>query len=86
MNSTTPGTMGAFGFVGAYTLVTLAAPFYLKKCGELKAKDVVWCVAALGAADDPGDRSVYPVPPAPVNYFPYIFLGYLVSAGSGSSS
>jgi len=21
--------------------------------------------------------SVYPVPPAPVNYFPYIFLGYL---------
>jgi amino acid transporter len=36
------GTMGAFGFVGAYTLVTLAAPFYLKKCNELKAKDIVW--------------------------------------------
>ena len=71
------GTMGAFGFVGAYTLVTLAAPFYLKKCGELKAMDIVWCVAALGLLMIPAIGSVYPVPPAPVNYFPYIFLAYL---------
>ena len=71
------GTMGAFGFVGAYTLVTLAAPFYLKKCGELKAKDIVWCVAALALLMIPAIGSVYPVPPAPVNYFPYIFLAYL---------
>ena len=34
------GTMGAFGFIGAYVLVTLAAPIYLKKIGELKTKDV----------------------------------------------
>jgi amino acid transporter len=71
------GTMGAFGFVGAYTLVTLAAPFYLKKCGELKTKDIVWCVAALALLMIPAIGSVYPVPPAPVNYFPYIFLAYL---------
>ena len=25
----------------------------------------------------PAIGSVYPVPPAPVNYFPYIFMGYL---------
>jgi amino acid transporter len=72
------GTMGAFGFVGAYTLVTLAAPFYLKKCGELKAKDIGWCGAALVLLMIPAIGSVYPVPPAPVNYFPYIFLGYLL--------
>jgi amino acid transporter len=71
------GTMGAFGFVGAYTLVTLAAPFYLKKCAELKAKDIVWCVAALALLMIPAIGSVYPVPAAPVNYFPYIFLAYL---------
>jgi len=71
------GTMGAFGFIGAYVLVTLAAPFYLKKCGELKAKDIVWCGAALLLLLIPAIGSVYPVPPAPVNYFPYIFLGYL---------
>jgi amino acid transporter len=72
------GTMGAFGFVGAYMLVTLAAPFYLKKCGELKAKDIVWCAAAVLMLLIPAIGSVYPVPPAPVNYFPYIFLGYLL--------
>jgi amino acid transporter len=72
------GTMGAFGFVGAYTLVTLAAPFYLKKRAELKAKDVVWCVLALVLLMIPAIGSVYPVPPAPVNYFPYVFLGYLL--------
>jgi len=71
------GTMGAFGFVGAYTLVTLAAPFYLKKCGELKAKDIAWCTAAVVLLMIPAIGSVYPVPPAPVNYFPYIFMGYL---------
>jgi amino acid transporter len=71
------GTMGAFGFVGAYTLVTLAAPFYLKKCGELKAKHLVWCGAAVVLLMIPAIGSVYPVPPAPVNYFPYIFLAYL---------
>jgi amino acid transporter len=72
------GTMGAFGFVGAYMLVTLAAPFYLKKCGELKAKDIVWCTAALALLLIPAIGRVYPVPPAPVNYFPYIFLAYLL--------
>jgi amino acid transporter len=72
------GTMGAFGFIGAYVLVTLAAPFYLKKCGELKAKDVGWSVAGLVLLMIPAIGSVYPVPPAPVNYFPYIFLGYLL--------
>jgi amino acid transporter len=71
------GTMGAFGFIGAYTLITLAAPFFVKKRGEAKAKDWVLCLAALALLLIPAVGSVYPVPPAPVNYFPYVFLGYL---------
>jgi amino acid transporter len=71
------GTMGAFGFLGAYVLITIAAPMYLYKIRELKAKDVVLCVAALGLLLVPAVGSVYPVPPAPVNYFPYIFLVYV---------
>jgi len=71
------GTMGAFGFVGAYFLVSLAAPFYLKKCGQLKATDLVLSVAALVLLLIPIIGSVYPVPPAPVNYFPYAFGIYL---------
>ncbi len=75
------GTMGAFGFVGAYALVTLAAPFFLKKRAELKARDTVWCVAGLVMLLIPAIGSVYPVPTAPVNYFPYAFLLYLAIGG-----
>jgi amino acid transporter len=72
------GTMGAFGFLGAYTLICVAAPLYLKKIGELKTKDMVVCGLALGLLLIPAVGSVYPVPPAPVNYFPYIFGVYLL--------
>jgi amino acid transporter len=72
------GTMGAFGFLGAYFLVSLAAPFFLKKRGELRAKDIALCVAAIALMIIPAIGSVYPVPSPPVNYFPYVFLAYLV--------
>ena len=72
------GTMGAFGFLGAYVLITIAAPMYLKKIGELKTKDVAICTAALVLLLVPAVGSVYPVPAAPVNYFPYVFLIYVL--------
>jgi amino acid transporter len=71
------GTMGAFGFLGAYILITLAAPAFLKKRGELMAKDIVMCVAAMVLLLVPTIGSVYPVPAPPVNAFPYVFAAYL---------
>jgi hypothetical protein len=71
------GTMGAFGFVGAYTLIVLAAPMFLKRRGELKAGHVALCVAGMVLLLIPIVGSVYPVPSAPVNYFPYAFAAYL---------
>jgi amino acid transporter len=71
------GTMGAFGFLGAYTLVCIAAPLYVWKIGQLKTKDVVVSLAALALLLIPAVGSVYPVPAPPVNYFPYIFLIYI---------
>jgi len=71
------GTMGAFGFLGAYFLVTIAAPLYVKKRNELTGKDIAICAAALLLMLIPAVGSVYPVPDPPVRYFPYIFLGYL---------
>jgi hypothetical protein len=71
------GTMGAFGFVGAYTLIVLAAPMFLKKRGELKAGHIALCAAAMVLLLIPIVGSVYPVPAAPVNYFPYAFAAYL---------
>jgi len=74
-----PGRWAHSGFIGAYTLVTLASPFYLWKIGELKAKDIVYCVLALGLLCIPAIGSVYPAPAPPDNYFPYIFLVYLAA-------
>lgn len=71
------GTMGAFGFVGAYTCIVLAAPAFLKKRGELAAKHIVLCVVAMLLMLVPIIGSVWPVPSAPVNYFPYAFVAYL---------
>jgi amino acid transporter len=73
------GTMGAFGFIGAYALVCIAAPMYLKKTGALKTKDMVVCVVALALLLIPAVGSVYPAPPAPDNYFPYVFGIYLLA-------
>jgi amino acid transporter len=67
------GTMGAFGFLAAYVLITLAAPAYLRKRKELRTRDIVLCVSALALLLIPAVGSVYPVPAFPLNLFPYIF-------------
>jgi len=71
------GTMAAFGFMVAYFLVTVAAPVYLKSLGELKAPSLFMTGAALLLLCIPAVGSVWPLPPAPVLYFPYIFLVYM---------
>ncbi len=76
------GTMGAFGFLGAYFLITIAAPVFIKKRGELKGKDIAICAAALVLMLIPAVGSVYPVPDPPVRYFPYIFGAYLLVGGA----
>jgi amino acid transporter len=76
------GTMGAFGFLGAYFLITLAAPFFVKKRGELTSTDIAICVAAVVLMLVPAVGSVYPVPDPPVRYFPYIFAAYLLAGGA----
>jgi amino acid transporter len=71
------GTCAAFGFLVAYFLVTIAAPVYLKSLGQLRLRDKVGCGASLALLLVPAVGSVYPIPPAPVMYFPYVFLAYL---------
>jgi amino acid transporter len=73
------GLFGAMGFCGAYVLISLATPFYLKKIGELKAYHIAVAVIALALLVVPIVGTVYPVPPSPLNYFPYIFAAYLLA-------
>jgi amino acid transporter len=72
------GTFGAFGFLGAYIFVSVAAPMHLKKIGELRPRDIFYSVAALVCLLVPAIGSVYPVPSPPVNTFVYVFLLYFL--------
>jgi amino acid transporter len=76
------GTLAAFGFLTAYYLITIAAPVYLKKRGELKPRNVVVAVIACVALAVPTIGSFVPVPPFPVRIFPYIFLAWMLVGGS----
>jgi amino acid transporter len=73
------GLFGAMGFCGAYVLISLATPFYLKKIGELKTHHIAISVIALALLLVPIVGTVYPVPAFPMNYFPYIFLTYVLA-------
>ena len=72
------GLFGAMGFCGAYVLIVLATPFYLKKIGELEWYHVANTVAALALLTVPIVGTVYPQPPFPQNYFAYIFIAYIL--------
>ncbi len=76
------GTLAAFGFLTAYYLITVAAPVYLKKRQELRPGHVVLAVVAGLALAVPTVGSFYPVPPFPVNIFPYIFLAWMLVGGT----
>jgi amino acid transporter len=76
------GTLAAFGFLVAYYLITLAAPMYLKRIGELQRKHVVLAGVAVLALLVPTIGSFYPRPAWPVDLFPFIFMAYM-AVGAG---
>jgi hypothetical protein len=75
------GTLAAFGFIVAYLLVTIAAPLWLKSLGQLKPGHILIAAISLVLLLVPTIGSVYPVPPAPVKYFPYMFAAYFIIGG-----
>ncbi|MGC2657781.1 MAG: APC family permease [Bryobacteraceae bacterium] len=74
------GTLATFGFLTAYVLVSIAAPIFLRTQGRLTIRDGLVSVLALLAMGMAFVGNIYPVPPAPYNYLPYIYL-ILVGAG-----
>lgn len=73
------GLFGAMGFCGGYVLISLAAPFYLKKIGEVKPYHWALSIIALLLLIVPIVGTVYPAPSYPCNYFAYIYGAYLVA-------
>ncbi len=79
------GAICSYGFLTVYTLISIAAPVYLHKIRKLRLHHLVFSVLAvgfmmipvLGSVGIPGS-SLFPVPEAPYDAFPYLFLMYLI--------
>ncbi|MEP0755266.1 APC family permease [Trichocoleus sp. Lan] len=79
------GAICSYGFLTVYTLISIAAPVYLHKIRKLRLHHVVFSVLAvgfmmipvLGSVGIPGSR-LFPIPAAPYDAFPYLFLMYLI--------
>ena len=72
------GTLTAFGFIGSYFLVSIAAPAYLKHLGLVRGRDYALAGAAALLLLFPAVGSVYPVPAWPYSVFPYLFVAYML--------
>ncbi|MBD2516471.1 APC family permease [Nostoc sp. FACHB-973] len=79
------GAICSYGFLTVYILISVAAPVYLYKIRKLRRRDVVFSVVGvgfmmipvLGSVGIPGS-TLFPVPEAPYNAFPYLFLLYIL--------
>jgi len=72
------GTIATFGFLTVYFLCSLCAPILIYREGKLKAGDVILGGAGAICMALAFFGSVYPVPAAPFNYFPYGFVIYML--------
>ena len=72
------GTIASFGFIFVYFLCSVASPLLLRKTGEatpmVYGMGVVGCIVMVLSLVG----SVYPVPAAPLVYFPYGFAAYML--------
>ncbi|BAT55402.1 amino acid permease-associated region [Nostoc sp. NIES-3756] len=80
------GAIASYGFLTVYVLISVAAPVYLYKIKQLRSPDVLFSVLGvgfmimpiLGSVGIPGS-TLFPIPEAPYNSFPYIFLLYIAA-------
>lgn len=73
------GSLATYGFIVVYALVAVALPLYLKERGKLTLASIVLSVFAVAAMALVLAGTLYPVPEAPKNWLPYIFLLYLAA-------
>jgi amino acid transporter len=71
------GSVATFGFLFAYILVSIGSPLFLRGRGELNAVTIVMAVLSIAMLVIATVGSVYPVPAAPLNTVPYVFLALL---------
>jgi amino acid transporter len=71
------GSLATYGFITVYALVAVALPLHLRAQAKLS-----WAIVALATVSVLAmvlvlEGTLYPVPEAPKNWLPYMFLAYL---------
>ncbi len=74
------GTLAVFGFLTAYTLAAIALAVHLYRERRLTAWSLLLCIAAVLVMIAGLLGNLFPVPPPPYRYFPYVYLAYLAVA------
>lgn len=78
------GTFGTFGCIAAYALTCVATPVFLRRAGRLKWYHVMLSALALAVLAIVIYGSLIPMPPAPLNCLPGLFVGLLAIGTAGS--
>jgi amino acid transporter len=71
------GSLATYGFITVYALVGIALPRHLRQSGRLTSGTTLLAILAVGAMVVVLAGTLYPVPAAPKNWLPYVFLLYL---------
>jgi amino acid transporter len=74
------GTFAVYGFLTAYGMVAVALAFHLKATGRLTPGMMLLTGLAALSMLAAMASNFYPVPPAPLVYFPYAYAAYLIVA------
>jgi amino acid transporter len=74
------GTLAVYGFLTAYGMSAVALAMHRRQQGRMTFGVMLLCGAAAAAMLLAMASNFYPVPPAPLRYFPYIYAAYLAAA------
>ena len=73
------GSLAVYGFITAYFLVAAALPFTLRRRNQLTPGAILLAISGALAMLLAMAGTLYPVPAAPYNVLPYIYLAYLLA-------
>ncbi len=73
------GSLAVYGFLTAYGFVAVALPVHLRRRGQLSVAALLLAVAAGLASLLAMLGSLFPAPPPPLRYLPYLYGAYLVA-------
>jgi amino acid transporter len=74
------GSLATYGFIVVYALVAIALPLHLRQLRTVTPGVVLLAGLAVAAMIVVLAGTLYPVPDAPKNWLPYLFLLYLAAA------